>query len=199
MNKNLTKSRVLRWVLALLIAAAGICALALSGRYLVVNQPRKSDVIVVLAGETDVRPACGLQLLHENYASRMLLNVPADARVYQWSQAELAEKYVQGLPESKSIKSCPIHGFSTKAEAADVVRCLQPLNARKVLLETSDYHTRRALSIFATVDKTRQYSVFSCSEPRSFGINWWQQREWAKTDLYEWMRLIWWQMVDRWR
>ena len=33
----------------------------------------------------------------------------------------------------------------------------------------------------------------------SFGIQWWQHREWAKTNLYEWLRLAWWGLIDRWR
>jgi uncharacterized SAM-binding protein YcdF (DUF218 family) len=40
---------------------------------------------------------------------------------------------------------CPIFGFSTKAEAEDVSRCLQPVGAHRVLIVTSEFHTRRSL------------------------------------------------------
>src|SRR5450755_2169749 len=95
---------------------------ATSGRFLVVNQPRKSDVMVVLAGETDRRPARGLELLDQGYASRLILDVPAGTKIYQWNQAELARKYVEGLPQADSITVCPVYGQSTRDEAQDVAR-----------------------------------------------------------------------------
>src|ERR1700737_2968866 len=88
---------------------AGLLAFAAgSGRFPVLDLPRKADVIVVLAGETDRRPQRAFELLDRGYAPRLILDVPADSRIYQWTQPELAEKYVQGLPESKSITICAI-------------------------------------------------------------------------------------------
>src|SRR5882757_1381942 len=120
--------------------------LATSGRFLVVNQLQRADVIVVLAGETDRRPSRGLELLSQNYASRMLLDVPAAARVYDSTVLQLAQKYVQSLPNGESVIICPIVGLSTKTEAQDVAGCLQKNGAQSILVVTSDYHTRRALS-----------------------------------------------------
>ncbi len=171
---------------------------ATSGRFLVVNQPRKSDVIVVVAGETDRRPARGLDLLEQGYASRLILDVPAEARIYQWNQLEIARKYVDGLPEATSITLCPINGQSTRDEAQDVGRCLQGLSARSVLLVTSDYHTRRALSIFKR-ELPADYSVAAAFDDREFGLQWWQHREWAKVNFEEWSKLVWWELIDRWR
>lgn len=192
------KSTAGKWVMGGVFALLCVFLFVYSGRFLVVNEERKADVIVVLAGETRYRPACGLRLLDEGYAPLMLLDVPAEEQVYQWNSTELAERYVHGLPEGNAIRICPIGGLSTKAEAADVERCLAPLNARTVLLETSSYHTRRALSIFRTMDKTHTYSISACADPRIFGVQWWREREWAKTNFYEWIRLLWWEAVDRW-
>jgi uncharacterized SAM-binding protein YcdF (DUF218 family) len=175
-----------------------IALVATSGRCLVVNRPRKSDVIVVLAGETDRRPARGLELLDQGYAPRLILDVPAETKIYQWSQAELARKYVEGLPQAGAITVCPISGHSTRGEAQDVVRCLQGVNARSILLVTSDYHTRRALSIFSQVSP-RDYSIAAAFDDREFGAQWWRHREWAKVNFEEWLKLIWWELIDRWR
>jgi hypothetical protein len=30
-------------------------------------------------------------------------------------------------------------------------------------------------------------------------VQWWQHREWAKVNFEEWSKLIWWELVDRWR
>jgi hypothetical protein len=185
----------------LIFVAIGLLAIALaatSGRFLVVNQPRKADVMVVLAGETDRRPALGLELLDQGYASRLILDVPADAKLYQWDQVELARKYVEGLHQAGSIVICPIYGHSTKDEAQDVVRCLQGVGGRSVLLVTSDFHTRRALSIFNRVSPAN-YSVAAAFDTREFGEQWWRHREWAKVNLEEWAKLIWWELIDRWR
>jgi uncharacterized SAM-binding protein YcdF (DUF218 family) len=169
-----------------------------SGRFLVMDRPRRSDVIVVLAGETDRRPARGFELLDQGYAPRLILDVTADARVYQWTQPELAEKYIGGRPERQAITLCAIHGLSTKAEGLEASRCLDSIGGTRVLLVTSDYHTRRALSIFTKEAPNHSFSIAAAYDPREFGVQWWRRREWSKTNLYEWMRLMWWELIDRW-
>jgi len=190
----MAKIRLVLIVGGLFMVALG----ATSGRFLVVNEPRKSDVMVVLAGETDRRPARALELLDQGYASRLFLDVPAEARIYQWNQAEIARKYVEGLPQAGSITVCPIYGHSTRDEAQDVSRCLQGISAGRVLLVTSDFHTRRALSIFNRV-LPADYSVAAAFDASEFGVQWWRHREWAKVNFDECLRLIWWELVDRWR
>jgi len=188
------RSKLILIAVALCIVALG----AMSGRFLVVNQPRKADVIVVVAGETDRRPARGLELLDQNYAPRLILDVPAGTKFYQWSQLEIARKYVDGLPQAGSIVVCPSHGQSTRDEALDVAHCLQGASVRRILLVTSDYHTRRALSIFKR-ELPADYSVAAASNANEFGVQWWRHREWAKVNFEEWLKLIWWELVDRWR
>jgi uncharacterized SAM-binding protein YcdF (DUF218 family) len=181
---------------------AGLLLLAIvasSGRFLVVDGPRKSDVIVVLAGETDRRPTRGLELLDQGYAPRLVLDVPAGTTIYQWMQTELAQKYVQGLPQAKLITICPIYGLSTQEEAREAIRCLESGDGRRVLLVTSDYHTRRALSVFSREAPNYDYCIAVAVDPREFGMAWWRHREWAKTNFYEWVRLLWWEVIDRWR
>jgi hypothetical protein len=185
--------------LALSVGALFLLGLgAASGRFLVLNQPRRSDVIVVVAGETDRRPARGLELLDQGYAPRLILDVPAEATIYKWSQLEIAKKYVAELPQASSIMVCPVYGFSTKSEAQDVARCLQGISVHRILLVTSDFHTRRALSIFNHVFPA-DYSVAAAFDASQFGMQWWRRREWAKVNFEEWSKLIWWELVDRWR
>jgi uncharacterized SAM-binding protein YcdF (DUF218 family) len=185
-------------IIRLVAVALVLLALAESGRLLIIDSPRSSDVIVVLAGETDKRPARGLDLLRQGFALRLILDVPADAKLFQWSEFELAQRYVQTLPEAHSITVCPIYGLSTKAEAQDVSRCLKDIPAKHVLLVTSDYHTRRALSTFRKEVPGYDYTIAAVYDPRQFGTQWWRHREWAKTFVYEWIRLAWWETVDRW-
>ena len=85
------------WILAVVLAAILVAARN-AGRMLVVDAPERSDVILVLAGETDRRPARALQLLDQGYGRRVVIDVPAAARIYGVSQVEIAEKYVGNLP-----------------------------------------------------------------------------------------------------
>ena len=182
----------------LAIVVLAVLLLANSARFLVIDQPRPADVIVVLAGETDKRPARGLDLLRRKFAARMILDVPADAKLFQWTELDLAQLYVQALPEAASIAICPIYGLSTKAETQDVSRCLKDHPTHNVLIVTSDYHTRRALSTFTKEIPGYNYSIAAAYNPQQFGTQWWRHREWAKTALNEEVRLAWWEILDRW-
>ena len=65
--------------LTLLLALTLLLVLAMNaGGMLVVDAPQPSDLILVLAGETDHRPAHALELLHQGFGRRVLIDVPAD-------------------------------------------------------------------------------------------------------------------------
>ena len=193
------RSRRIWIVVGLLLATLFIDFAVNAGRMLVVDAPEPSDVIVVLAGETDDRPKKGLALLDQGYARLVVIDVPAEARIYELTQVEIAERYIRGLPESGSVRVCPIEGLSTRDEAHDVEKCLAGEKGGRILIVTSEFHTRRALSIFRHEVHGKSFSVAAAYGDTEFGVRWWKHREWAKTCLYEWMRLVWWITVDRWR
>ena len=196
---NPLKKRRLVWVLAVLVIAMLVAFAADAGRLLVVDDPQPSDVILVLAGETDRRPARALALLDRGYGRRVVIDVPASAQIYDSNLVQLAEKYIKGLPEAASVRICPIEGLSTREEARDVEKCLAGEEGRRVLIVTSEFHTRRALSIFREEVPGRSFSVAAAKDETRFGTRWWTHRQWAKTCLDEWMKVVWWSAVDRWR
>jgi len=183
-------------ILFLLLVVAIFAANA--GRLLIVENPQASDVIVVLAGETSRRPARALELLNQGYASRVLIDVPAEARIYEFTQLQLAERYVQDLPQHGSVAICPIYGLSTHDESRDVQKCLAQQSGNRVLIVTSDFHTRRALSVFRREVPGKSFSVAAARDDAQFGTRWWAHRQWAKTCFEEWLRLAWWYAIDRW-
>lgn len=186
------------WIFIILLLAGTILFLD-AGRILVVNAPQKSDLIVVLAGETDRRPALAIDLLHQGYAHRILLDVPAAAPIYDTTTRQIAENYIRNLPDAALITICPIVGLSTRTETHDVAKCLENGHAAgKILLVTSDYHTRRALSIFRHEMPAVDFSVAAAYDSTQFGIRWWTHRQWAKTCVDEWLRLLWWSGIERW-
>lgn len=170
-----------------------------AGSLLVVDHPQPSDVIVVLAGETDHRPARALELFNQGYARRVVINVPAATTIYEFTQLQLAEKYIQDLPQRAAITICPIEGLSTRDESRDTEKCLAHEEGDRILIVTSDFHTRRALSIFRREVHGKTFSTAASYDDVEFGARWWQHRQWAKTCFAEWMRLLWWTAIDRWR
>jgi DUF218 domain-containing protein len=188
--------RFSRVVVILLIVVA---LASQAARFLVVDDPQKSDAIVVLAGDTNLRPAHALALLRQGMAQHVFLDVVVRDQIFDQRLTDLAQKYAGSLPEGNRVSVCPITGFSTNAESDDVNRCLQSAGAHTVLIVTSNFHTRRALMIFHHRLPQYRFSVAAAPDPTQFGDAWWSNREWAKVTVDEWMKLVWWEAVDRWR
>jgi hypothetical protein len=190
-----------RWAwLAMLGVILGLLLFAIdAGSLLVVDSPQPSDVIVVLAGETYHRPSTALHLLDRGYGRRVLIDVPAAAMIYEFPQVQLAERYVHDLPEAAAVAICPVEGLSTRDESHDVEKCLAQETGSRILIVTSDFHTRRALSIFRHEIPGKRFSIAAAHNDPEFGTHWWVHREWAKTCFYEWIRLAWWSAIERWK
>jgi len=187
------------WLVALAVAVGALLLLARkAGDFLVVDAPRPSDVILALAGETENRPERALQLLQQGYGRRVVIDVPDGAKVYGFTEIELAQRYIRDLPQAAAISICPIVGLSTKGESKDAEKCLAGTGARSVLIVTADFHTRRASAIFRREVPEYEYSTAAARNSQNFGARWWTHRQWAKTLVDEWLRLIWWKCVDRW-
>lgn len=199
MIKHWTARGRARFAIGVVAAPLLIIFVLTSGGILVVDAPQPSDLILVLAGETDRRPAHALELLHQGYGKRVLIDVPADAKIYEISQLDLAQKYVRDLPDSASVSICQIRGLSTREETHDVEKCLTAENGTSILIVTSDFHTRRALSIFRHEIRGKSFSVAAAHNSTEFGARWWTHRQWAKTFADEWLKTIWWNVVERWK
>ena len=195
--------RLLLVIVVLLLVCGLVFFFFLGGRYLVVNNFQKSDAIVVLAGDSaDSRYYRGMELLRAGYGNHLLLDATT-AVTYGHSYADLAADMVARTagPYAAEVSVCPVNGDSTKQEATEVNACLKALQPppHSIIVATDDYHTRRALSIFR--NRLPQYHVTAAPAQNSFlyGQPWWKHREWAKTYLLEWQKLIWWELFDRWR
>ena len=134
------------WIVALsVLTALAVGLAAKAGNFLIVDAPSRSDAILVLAGETDRRPQRALELLSQGYARRVVLDVPTNAKLYEFTQIELAQKYIEDLPQPAPVSICPIHGLSTKDESREAEKCLQREGAKSVLIVTSDVVVEKLL------------------------------------------------------
>ena len=184
------------------IVATGALWLWGAARFLIVNAPASSDIIVVVAAKHNqgrLRKALGL--FQQGYGKQILLDENTDLQVYGFVRAQLAEEFVAHISGTAAgkVHVCPIRGDSTFEEAAHVDKCVSQYGARSVLLVTSDYHTRRALATFKRILPRYQWSVAASEDSAEFGKNWWEHREWAKRTVTEWSEFIWWEAVDQWR
>ena len=69
------------------------------------------------------------------------------AQKFGKSNADLARDFLKRI-HAQDTTVCPVYADSTYGETEDVARCLAPMKVSSVLIVTSDYHTRRAFSIF---------------------------------------------------
>lgn len=187
------------FLLTVIAAILSVWWVTKAGSFLVLNAPRPSDAILVLAGETNHRPERALQLLSQGYGREIVLDVPAHSTLYEFTQLQLAQQYVDDLSQGAHVTICPIDGLSTKEESKDVRRCLARETVKTILIVTSDFHTRRALSTFRKELPEYSFSTAAAWDPDQFGAHWWTHRQWAKTLFDEWLRLLWWKIVDEWR
>src|ERR1700744_2308348 len=85
------KSKILLVFIVLFLIFAGF-----AGRLLISDHPEKSDVIVVLAGDSqDERYRRGMELLRAGYARHLLLDASSDSRYFGHTPAEYAEAFLR--------------------------------------------------------------------------------------------------------
>lgn len=142
-----------------------------------VSTPRaQSDAIVLLAGAFQERAPAAAMLYRDGYAPKIILandgvfsgwSTEYNRNLYQveWAEEELV---TLGVPRNRIIK-LPFYGSATIFDALAVKRYLLKNNMKKIIIVTSDYHTRRALWTFKYM--LREYSTDITIYPAiSFGI-----------------------------
>ena len=170
----------------------------MSDPLLSINNAKRSDAILVLGGDQDaLRYQKGLSLLAAGYGREMV--VVADRSTTGWgvTEADLAERYASATSERfiAHVNVCHATATSTRTETADANRCLSQLRAKRVLIVTSNYHTRRALRIFTESLPHYEWSVAGVEPPPQFSA-WLTMRQHI---MREWCKLLYWELVARWR
>lgn len=124
-----------------LVVLLGIAAFLFPQKFLCVDSgPVDADVIVVLGGGARDRPERAVALFKEHAAPRILLSGLGDSRI---SRRFLIEA---GVP-ARSIEM-ENQSRTTRENAIDAVKLLRKAGARRVIIVTSWYHSRRALACF---------------------------------------------------
>jgi hypothetical protein len=181
-----------------IIAIVGVFAVVLLGRtagaYLVLDSPERGNAIVVLGGDrNDRRHYRALQVFNDVNSRLLFVDSNTDDVEFGRTLAAQEEEFIRQSAGTliDHVRVCPIEGDSTEGETKYVQRCLEDQGLNSVVLVTSDFHTRRALSIFRRRLPQYHWSVAAARDQARFGEKWWREREWAKTMVLEWVKLIW--------
>ena len=102
--------------------------------------PVKADVIVVLGGGSHERPERAAELFAQRAAPRVLVSGSGDGGINR--HLLLAA----GVPAN--VIELETQSRTTKENAQFTIQLLRKQNARRVILVTSWYHSRRALACF---------------------------------------------------
>jgi len=156
------------------------------GAFLVEGEsPSRADLIVVLAGDLYGRRILkGAELVKEGYAPYVLVSGPGG--LYGLHENELAIPFAvkHGFPAAWFI-AFPHESHSTDEEARAILPELRKRNAQRVLVVTSDYHTRRALHTLRA--RWPEIDIRMVAAPDEFfsPYGWWHTREGRKTFFLE--------------
>jgi uncharacterized SAM-binding protein YcdF (DUF218 family) len=176
-------------------------ARTLGERILVVERPGKADLIVVLGGDSNGRVRLALRLFSEGWAPRIVIPTSSSWQIFGRTETALGEEFVRSLPPGfrDAAHILPSAAESTFEEAVVIGEYMDAVGATSALLVTSDYHTRRALSVFSRVLPEKRFRIRGVADLSQFAPCWWRRRAWAKRALAESSRLAWWLLFRRWR
>ena len=153
--------------------------------------PEKADAAVVLAGGwSGERVLAAGALVKQGFVPIVLLSGPK--MYYERPECDYAIPYAvdHGYP-AKSFACVPMTGvYSTRDEAEAMTDEIRKRGLKRILLVTSNYHTRRAARFFRKQAPDIEFVPIGVP-PRTFQLSrWYEEREGWKTLMLEWMKLI---------
>jgi uncharacterized SAM-binding protein YcdF (DUF218 family) len=204
------KKRIFLYTAIVLVGS--LCALYLFrapiltgiGSYLVVADPlEKADAIEILSGHGSVRGAKAAELYHQRWAPRILITKEG----FPYRESEWA-RYGIVLPQTDAATAAVLkflavpagdieildgYNDNTLEEAWTCLRYMQARGLNRLIVVTSNFHTRRSRLIFRRVFRSSKIgiSVQPASPEAEFNPNrWWNRRADTRTLVLEYEKLI---------
>ncbi len=154
------------------------------------EEPWKAGMIVVLAGDDHgFRILKAAALVRQGYAPRILVDGPYCC--YGHVESDLAIDFAvrRGFPAEWFV-SFPIKSTSTREEARDVIRELDARHVGRFLIVTSNYHTRRAASVFRRLVPADRFRMVASPDWAFRPDDWWHNRDARKQVFFEWSKTL---------
>ena len=171
------------------------------GHFLIVSDPlTKADAIIVLAGggPRHERLLHAINLWEASYAPRIVLS----AKLAEWQTHEdypawRYAKKLDVLPDDALLVAAHF-ASSTKEEAQRLFPFVLRRNYKSVIIVTSNYHTRRAKSVYEQQWPCSSID-FRISAAPTTGFrpeDWWTRRTDSEMFLYEFTKTIWYAIME---
>lgn len=161
------------------------------GTFLVqADQPAKADAILVLGGDwTGNRILKAAQLAQAGYSNVIYVSGPV--ALYGTNEAELSIAYAarHGFPAAW-FHPVAVPADSTRQEAERVWPRLRESGVRRLLIVTSDFHTRRARRAYRRVAPEAEIRLVAASWPGLHVSEWWKTRQSRKIIFLEWLKMV---------
>lgn len=160
------------------------------------ERPRAADYVMVLNGGEETRPFAAAALVKAGFARHVLVAATAvspnvkDRIIPPYHEINHQVLLKRGIPE-RDITILPGAAATTFDEAAALAAFLAERPHARVLVVTSDYHSRRSRWIFARTLADRAEQVTFVSAPTDeFRMDcWWQDEGGFVTILSEYLKL----------
>jgi uncharacterized SAM-binding protein YcdF (DUF218 family) len=190
-NRLLWPGVFLLIALALLAVVLRTQILSALGGYLVqADSPQKADAALVLAGDGwGNRILAAAELARDGYVPKVLVSGPDGA--YGNHECDLAIPFAvkHGYPASYFVH-VEHEGRSTLAEAKAVLIEIRRMGIKRLLVVTSNFHTRRSGFIFRKLAPDLKILVVAAPDENFTPDGWWRNREGQKTFLLEWTKTV---------
>lgn len=171
--------------IVLLIYTARHPLLRLAGGMVIVNErPQASDAIVILGDDNyqGQRAKRAAELLSGGWAPRIICSGRYLRPYATIAQLEEHDLLADGVPQS-AIVPFPNYAVNTGQEAEAVRQFIQSRGWKRIIVVTSDYHTRRARYIYRHVlPPEDELRVVAAPDAAYDAKTWWQS--YAGTDLF---------------
>jgi len=175
-NPPRRKNRGLRALLLLLIMAAA--ALFYAGRFLVYDEnPRKADVIIVLAGDKGTRTEKGVELYQEGYAPYLIMS---GGEIYHGLIiGDLMKEHATELGVPPEAVISEPEASSTYENAVFTRNILEEQGFKTALVVSSNYHMRRVKYVFDKEFKNTGIALtyVAAADPNFDPAHWWENNE----------------------
>ncbi len=173
--------------------------LAAIGNFLVEKDTLEpADIILLLNGDPTTRPNHVVELYGRGLAPTVVIARAEDSQGVQFgaypnvtdSNITMLEKL--GVPESHIVQLRPAGGVQHTFDEAQVVHAYcREHSIRKVIIVTSDLHSRRARFIFRKIFDGDSKIMMSPISDRKYGANnWWRLEDGIIGCQNEYLRLL---------
>jgi uncharacterized SAM-binding protein YcdF (DUF218 family) len=188
-----------RLAVILLVAALGAAALVAArrpllsavGQFLIVQDPLdRADVLVVLSGgRRDERVRQAAELFHQGYAPLVMLSGGEEMVGIAIPELQRRQALAHQIPASRLVFET---GSTSTGEQARFLRpILERRGARRALVVTSSFHTRRTRYLFrkAFAGSSVEISVYPVQRDWFSPIEWWTREQDTEQVVLEYIKL----------